>query len=186
MDLEHLSPFTTVWIAGSVCLTLLEHLGFVSEHQLFFSTYYIFKRHQYWRFITTFMYFGRFGLMFALRMLDLVRFAYPLEAQTFGPTRQAQFAWLLLCASIVLLLLSPVLSIHYLSVPLSWTMVYIWSRKNRHIRVSFFGLVVMNAPYMPYFELLFTLLQKSQEVKDIVLGLSLGHLCTLMPLLHFF
>ena len=106
MDLEHLSPFTTVWIAGSVCLTLLEHLGFVSEHQLFFSTYYIFKRHQYWRFITTFMYFGRFGLMFALRMLDLVRFAYPLEAQTFGPTRQAQFAWLLLCASIVLLLLS--------------------------------------------------------------------------------
>lgn len=122
------------------------------------------------------MYFGRFGLMFALRMLDLVRFAYPLEAQTFGPTRQAQFAWLLLCASIVLLLLSPVLSIHYLSVPLSWTMVYIWSRKNRHIRVSFFGLVVMNAPYMPYFELMFTLLQKSQEVKDIVLGLSLGHL----------
>lgn len=176
MDLENLPPFTSVWIAGALCLTMLEHLGFVSEHQLFFSTYYVFRKHQYWRIVTSFMYFGKIGLIFAIRILELIRFASDLEAHTFGPTRRAQYAWFLLCSSLSLLFVGSLLSIRFMSYPLSWILTYIWSRKSRHMRVSFLGVVTITAPYYPFVELLFTLVQSNLEFKDIAVGLLLGHL----------
>ena len=159
-----------------MCLTMLEHLGFVSEHQLFFSTYYVFRKHQYWRIVTSFMYFGKIGLIFAIRILELIRFASDLEAHTFGPTRRAQYAWFLLCSSLSLLLVGSLLSIRFMSYPLSWILTYIWSRKSRHMRVSFLGVVTITAPYYPFIELLFTLVQSNLEFKDIAVGLLLGHL----------
>ena len=155
---------------------MLEHLGFVSEHQLFFSTYYVFRKHQYWRIVTAFMYFGKIGLIFAIRILELVRFASDLEAHTFGPTRRPQYAWFLLCSSLSLLLVGSLLSIRFMSYPLSWILTYIWSRKSRHMRVSFLGVVTITAPYYPFIELLFTLVQSNLEFKDIAVGLLLGHL----------
>ena len=155
---------------------MLEHLGFVSEHQLFFSTYYVFRKHQYWRIVTSFMYFGKIGLIFAIRILELIRFASDLEAHTFGPTRRAQYAWFLLCSSLSLLLVGSLLSIRFMSYPLSWILTYIWSRKSRHMRVSFLGVVTITAPYYPFIELLFTLVQSNLEFKDIAVGLLLGHL----------
>lgn len=159
-----------------MCLTMLEHLGFVSEHQLFFSTYYVFRKHQYWRIVTAFMYFGKIGLIFAIRILELVRFASDLEAHTFGPTRRPQYAWFLLCSSLSLLFVGSLLSIRFMSYPLSWILTYIWSRKSRHMRVSFLGVVTITAPYYPFVELLFTLVQSNLEFKDIAVGLLLGHL----------
>lgn len=176
MDLENLPGFTFVWIAGALCLTMLEHLGFISEHQLFFSTYYVFQKHQYWRIVTSFMYFGKMGLMFAVRILELVTFASYLEAQTFGPTRRPQYAWFLLCTSLSLLVVGSFFSIRFMSYPLSWIVIYVWSRKNRHMRISFLGIVTITAPYYPFFELLFKLIQSNVEFKDIVAGLVLGHL----------
>ena len=155
---------------------MLEHLGFVSEHQLFFSTYYVFRKHQYWRIVTSFMYFGKIGLIFAIRILELIRFASDLEAHTFGPTRRAQYAWFLLCSSLSLLFVGSLLSIRFMSYPLSWILTYIWSRKSRHMRVSFLGVVTITAPYYPFVELLFTLVQSNLEFKDIAVGLLLGHL----------
>ena len=155
---------------------MLEHLGFVSEHQLFFSTYYVFRKHQYWRIVTAFMYFGKIGLIFAIRILELVRFASDLEAHTFGPTRRPQYAWFLLCSSLSLLFVGSLLSIRFMSYPLSWILTYIWSRKSRHMRVSFLGVVTITAPYYPFIELLFTLVQSNLEFKDIAVGLLLGHL----------
>ena len=176
MDLQNLPAFTSVWIAGALCLTMLEHLGFVSEHQLFFSTYYVFQKHQYWRVVTSFMYFGKIGLIFAIRILELIRFASDLEAHTFGPTRRAQYAWFLLCSSLSLLLVGSLLSIRFMSYPLSWILTYIWSRKSRHMHVTFLGVLTITAPYYPFIELLFTLVQSNVEFKDIMVGLLLGHL----------
>jgi len=155
---------------------MLEHLGFVSEHQLFFSTYYVFRKHQYWRIVTAFMYFGKIGLIFAIRILELVRFASDLEAHTFGPTRRPQYAWFLLCSSLSLLFVGSLLSIRFMSYPLSWILTYIWSRKSRHMHVTFLGVLTITAPYYPFIELLFTLVQSNVEFKDIMVGLLLGHL----------
>ena len=63
-----------------------------------------------------------------------------------------------------------------MSYPLSWILTYIWSRKSRHMRVSFLGVVTITAPYYPFVELLFTLVQSNLEFKDIAVGLLLGHL----------
>lgn len=177
MDTETLPPFTAVWVAGAITLTLLEHLGFISEYQLFYSSYYVFHKRQYWRLITTFMYFGRFGFVFLFRVLDLMRFASRLEGQTFGPTRRANYAWLLLCTSVTLLILGSVISMRFMSYPLLWVMIYIWSRKNRHIRLNFMGLLTMTAPYYPFFELVFLALTESYNLKYNLLGILLGHAC---------
>ena len=44
------------------------------------------------------------------------------------------------------------------------------------MHVTFLGVLTITAPYYPFIELLFTLVQSNVEFKDIMVGLLLGHL----------
>jgi len=56
-------PPITRLIAGSALLTsTLCSLEFISKYDLFFSLDLILTKHEYWRVITTFTYFGEFNI----------------------------------------------------------------------------------------------------------------------------
>jgi hypothetical protein len=55
-------------------------------------------------------------------------------------------------------------------------MVYLWARdpENHHIRMSFFGVLQFNAPYLPWVLLIFSLVLGNPVEMD-VLGIIVGH-----------
>lgn len=74
-----------------------------------------------------------------------------------------------------LLLLSPLVSMPFLGHPLSSTLVYIWSRRNPDMRLSFLGLLVFTAPYLPWVLMAFSLVMHGVVPKDEIMGVLIGH-----------
>ena len=53
-------------------------------------------------------------------------------------------------------------------------LVYVWARRNPHVRMNFFGLLSFNAPYLPWVLLGFSVLLGNSVSVDI-LGMAVGH-----------
>ncbi|KAF6802110.1 ER-associated proteolytic system protein [Colletotrichum sojae] len=176
--------FRAVFAKSQVCLPLLKQFSFVVNSQ------YIARRgnshlHQhpaplppttlsYWRLLTTFLYFGPFSLDLLFHVYFLQRYARLLEESS--GRSPAHFSWLLVYAMTSLLLLSPLVSMPFLGHPLSSTLVYIWSRRNPDTRLSFLGLLVFTAPYLPWVLMAFSLILHGSIPKDEIMGVVIGHI----------
>lgn len=55
-------------------------------------------------------------------------------------------------------------------------LVYIWSRRNPQVRMSFLGILNFNAPYLPWVLLGFTILLNNIWPAGDILGLIIGHI----------
>lgn len=150
MDLGNLPPFTTLWAGGALTLAALEKLDYVSQYQLFYSNRLVFHSGQYWRLLTSFIYLGSFDVSFMIQLIIFMQYPYMLESQVYGVTRRANFTWLLLISSTLLLIVSSLISMPFPSFGLTYVLMYIWCRKHRHIRMFILGLVVISAPYHPF------------------------------------
>jgi len=126
--------------------TIAVHLEFVSPLALYLNFKTIFQHYQVWRLFTNFVFFDSFNLNFVFHMFFTIQHSRRLEETSFrGRTGDYFFMWLFMG---VLLLLSQ-LFLYYvpLSIPkapflassLAFAVVYVWSRRNRHTRMSFFG-----------------------------------------------
>jgi Derlin-2/3 len=74
-----------------------------------------------------------------------------------------------------LLIISPFLSLAFLGTALSSSLVYIWSRRNPDTRLSFLGLLVFTAPYLPWVLMAFSLVVHGIVPKDEICGVIVGH-----------
>jgi len=128
---------------------------------------------QYWRLLTPFLYFGPLNLDLLFHVFFQQRYSRLLEESS--GRSPAHFAWLLLYASTALLLLSPLLSLPFLGSGLSSTLVYVWSRRNPDTRLSFLGLLVFTAPYLPWVLMAFSLVLHGLVPKDEIAGVVVGH-----------
>lgn len=182
MDITSLPPVTRLWALSSVAVSLLEHISLLSRYSLFYSPSLAFSpsHPQPHRCLTTFLYFGEFGIDFLFHLFFFIRYARMLEENHYAG-QTASFAWLLLVCGALLLALSPLLSppLPFLGSPLAFVLVYIWSRRNRHVRLSLFGVLVITAPYLPIALCAFSwiLTGSATAVKGDLLGLAVGHVC---------
>ena len=74
------------------------------------------------------------------------------------------------------------LSMPFLGSALSSSLVYIWSRRNPETRLSFLGLLVFTAPYLPWVLMAFSLVLHGTVPKDEICGVIVGHGTSLCPL----
>lgn len=74
-----------------------------------------------------------------------------------------------------LLAFSPFIGMPFLGNPLASTLVYIWSRRNPDTRLSFLGLLVFTAPYLPWVLMGFSLVLRGVIPKDEICGVVVGH-----------
>lgn len=88
----------------------------------------------------------------------------------------------MLYAAGTLLLLSPLVSMPFLGAPLSSTLVYVWSRRNPDTRLSFLGLLVFSAPYLPWVLMAFSVVLHGVLPKDEIMGVIVGHSMSFSPL----
>lgn len=54
-------------------------------------------------------------------------------------------------------------------------LVYIWSRRNPYVRMNFFGLLIFQAPFLPWVLMGFSLLLGNSIIVDL-LGIAVGHI----------
>jgi Derlin-2/3 len=94
-----------------------------------------------------------------------MRYSKMLEESSFA-NRKADYFWLLLQSAVMLLvrpivrrlalnshflpkILSPLVNLPFLSSPLAFVPIYLWSRRHPSTPISLFGLVTISAPYLP-------------------------------------
>ncbi len=128
---------------------------------------------QYWRLLTTFLYFGPISIDLLFNVYFLQRYARLLEESS--GRSPAHFSWLLVYAMTSLLLLSPFVSMPFLGHPLSSTLVYIWSRRNPDMLMSFLGLLVFRAPYLPWVLMGISFVMHGTIPRDEFVGVAIGH-----------
>ncbi len=116
-----------------------------------------------------------YNLDLLFHVFFLQRYSRLLEESSSGGRSPAHFAWLLLYATTSLILLSPLVSMPFLGSPLSSSLVYIWSRRDPDTRLSFLGLLVFTAPYLPWVLMGFSLLLHGSIPKDEIMGVVVGH-----------
>ncbi|KAL9285686.1 putative derlin [Arabidopsis thaliana] len=166
--------------------------GIISPYNLYLNPTLVVKQYQYWRLVTNFLYFRKMDLDFMFHMFFLARYCKLLEENSFrGKT--ADFLYMLLFGASVLtgiVLIGgmiPYLSasfakIIFLSNSLTFMMlivscvpqVYVWSKQNPYIHMSFLGLFTFTAAYLPWVLLGFSILVGASAWVDL-LGMIAGH-----------
>eukprot|EP01135_Chromosphaera_perkinsii_P002756 Nk52_evm124s226 gene=Nk52_evmTU124s226 len=164
---------TRVYATLCILTTAACQLHIVSPFRLYFNWSLIWQSGQYWRLITNFLYFGDLGLDFLLHMFFLVRYSRMLEEGSFRG-RTADFLWMLIVACITITVIAYFVNLFFLGLALTFMMVYVWGRRNKHVRMSFLGLFTFTAPYLPWVLLAFALLMGNAPVVDII-GIAVGH-----------
>ncbi|KAF1813262.1 ER membrane protein [Eremomyces bilateralis CBS 781.70] len=164
---------TRWWTTATVITSVLVQCHVLTPFQLFYSYRAVFHKSQYWRLISTFLYVGPINLDLLFHIFFLQRYCRFLEESS--GRSAAHFAWLMAYASITLLCIAPFFSIAFLGSALSSTLVYIWSRRNPDSLLSFLGLIVFRAPFLPWVLIAFGVIFSNTVPKDEVCGIAVGH-----------
>ncbi|KAJ1645646.1 hypothetical protein IWQ61_010296 [Dispira simplex] len=165
---------TRCYLTGLMGLTLAVHIGSVHELQLYYDFDLTFRRGQYWRLLTTFLYSGTFSLQWVFHTYFLMHYLRNLEEGSFR-NRTADFLWFLLLSTVTLLLCSPFVTMPFLASPLSLVIIYVWSRRNPHLMMNFLGLFNFRAPYLPLVMLGLGYLSHNHFPLASVAGVFIGH-----------
>ncbi|KAA1469848.1 Der1-like protein [Dentipellis sp. KUC8613] len=147
--ISQIPPVTRTWLILSVLTSVAVQCQLVTPLQLYFSFRAAFTNAQLWRVFTTFFYFGSISLDFVFHLFFFMRYSRMLEESSFA-NRKADYFWLLLLSSVMLLALSPLFNLPFLSSPLAYVPIYFWSRRHPSTPISLFGLVTISAPYLPF------------------------------------
>jgi Derlin-2/3 len=111
---------------------------------------------------------------FIFHVFFMIRYSRMLEEGSFR-NRSADFLYMLLFGAGLLCIIGPYVKLHFLGSALTFMMVYVWARRNPHVRMSFLGLFNFNAPYLPWVLLVFALLLNNMLPTVDLLGIIVGH-----------
>ncbi|RKP13328.1 Derlin [Piptocephalis cylindrospora] len=172
---KELPPVTRVFVLCTTVVTLAVQLKLVDWYHLFYNGSLVFRTGQYWRLVTTFLYFGNFSLDWVFHMYFTVRYSRLLE-ETWFRHRVSDYVWLNLFACISLLILEPFSKNPFLGYTLTYVIVYLWSRREPYARMNFMGLFIFRAPYLPWVLLMFNFLISGQFPVSHLQGIGIGHI----------
>ncbi|KAJ0395721.1 hypothetical protein P43SY_006369 [Pythium insidiosum] len=163
-----------LFLTGAVLTTTACALDLVSPFSLYFNFNLIFLKGQVWRLLSSFLFFGTFSLDFVFHMYFVFRYTRLLEEGSFRG-RTADFVYMLTIGAVIIVLVAPFVNIHFLGSSLTFMMIYVWGRRNEHVRMSLLGFVPFTAPYLPWVLYLFSLLVGSNATSDLI-GIVVGHI----------
>lgn len=120
--------------------------------------------------------FVPFGMSFVFLMLFLLKYGANLETEVyrFNP---ADFVFMLLCGAAFLVAVPPLVGfpLAATAAPLIMMIIYVWSRNYPDQPVSLYGLVTIQAFYLPFAFLFITVVMGGSPVADLF-GIAAGHL----------
>nr|DAD17768.1 TPA_asm: hypothetical protein HUJ06_019231 [Nelumbo nucifera] len=169
---------TRSYLTAAIVTTVGCSLEIISPYHLYLNPTLVVKHYEFWRLITNFFYFRKMDLDFLFHMFFLARYCKLLEENSFRG-RTADFFYMLLFGATVLTIIVlvgvmiPFVSesfakIFFLSNSLTFMMVYVWSKQNPFIHMSFLGLFTFTAAYLPWVLLGFSVLVGTSAWVDLL------------------
>ncbi|ODQ77069.1 hypothetical protein BABINDRAFT_10440 [Babjeviella inositovora NRRL Y-12698] len=195
-------PITRSYTGLILLTSALEYIGMLSPYDCFFSVDKIFSQNQYYRLVTSFLYFGELNFDLLFKVFFITRSLKTLE-ESVGRTRD--FAWFLLVNCVIVLLYSASLNNQHLLGPcLDDVLMYVWSKHEGDMQVGILGIVHFNVVYLPWVYMFFNVLanrgaglviqgEPALSVKTVIMellmrGIVLGHtyyfLNDVLPKIH--
>ncbi|CAD6188158.1 unnamed protein product [Caenorhabditis auriculariae] len=145
---EDMPPVTRAYTTACVLVTLAVQLDFITPFQLYFNWELVFKQWQVWRLLTSFCFFGSFGFSFLFNMVFTYRYCMMLEEGSFRG-RRADFVFMFIFGALLMIVCGIFVHMLFLGQAFTIMLVYVWSRRNPHIQMNFFGVLSFTAPYLP-------------------------------------
>jgi len=168
-------PLITRYLfAGAGGLTLAANFGLVSPMTLVLSWPALVHKYQVWRLITPFFFMGQLGFPFLVNMIFLYRYSTALEVGTFL-NRPADYLFMLLFGGFFLYLIGLYFQMFTLGMGLIMMILYVWSRKNPNVDMSFFFGLRFKSAYFPWVLMGFSLLMGGFPMAEII-GVIVGHI----------
>ncbi|CAD5177761.1 derlin-2.2-like [Musa acuminata AAA Group] len=181
---QQMPLITRSYLTAAVATTLGCSIEILSPYSLYLNPKLVLQQYEIWRLVTNFLYFGKMDFDFLFHMFFLARYCKLLEDNSFRG-RTADFFFMLLFGATVLtgiVLIGGMIpyvsetfaKFFFLSNSLTFMMVYVWSKHNPFIPMSFLGLFTFTAAYLPWVLLGFSVLVGSNAWVDL-LGMIAGH-----------
>ncbi|CAM9458785.1 unnamed protein product, partial [Hapterophycus canaliculatus] len=161
---------TRIYLTAAFVTTAMCQLDATSSTKLFFS-WPLICRGQVWRLVTSFFYFGTLDVHFLFHMYFLVRYSRLLEEGDFRG-RAGDFVWFLLFCASLMIGAAPYLGMSFLGRPLAFMMVYVWGRRNEHVRMNLLAIFPFTAPYLAWVLLILSAVFGSPLEVDLVGALA--------------
>ncbi|XP_075253681.1 derlin-2-like isoform X2 [Convolutriloba macropyga] len=164
---------TRLYTTACVGTTIAVQLDVVSPFQLYFNPELIIYRYQFWRLFTNFLFFGTLGFTFLFNIIFIYRYCRMLEENSFRG-RTGDFVFMFVFGATLMMILGYFFNLLFFGTAFTIMLVYIWSRRNPYVRMSFFGILNFQAPYLPWVLLGFSLLMGNSIQVDLI-GIAVGH-----------
>ena len=169
-----LPPVTRAYMTAAGVATLVTQMELISPMLLYLDIDLVFGKLELWRLLTTFIYFGGFGLPFVFSLFFLVRYGSELEKKRFEG-RSADMVWFMAIAGVVMVAIAYLLGgVPFLAQSMLSTLVYLWSREYSEQVISIFGLFNVQAFYFPWVLCAIHKLMGGSPVPDLI-GIFAGH-----------
>jgi len=154
-------------------VTLAANFGIIDPSLLILEVGSIFKSFQLWRLVTPFLFHGKLGFPFLIHMMFLVRYGSSLEQTTFAG-RQADYIFFLIFGCSILLIIGYLLHFLVMGMSLISMLIYLWSRKNPNMEMSFMFGLRFKSIYFPWVLVGFSVLLGGNPLPELV-GIFVGH-----------
>jgi len=153
------------------------NLQMLSGAYIYLDIPLIWKKFQFWRLFSNFLFLGRFSFPTLMIMVMLVQYSGRYEVGPFntgGGGGTSDYAFMMIFLMLVLDVIGYFMELFFLAEPLIYAVMYVWSRRYPEQTVSFFGFQVQ-ALYTPWVYVVFNLLIGSSPFTPL-LGIAAGHI----------
>jgi Derlin-2/3 len=164
---------TRTYLTLSTLTSFAVTFDLLSDLQLYLNFSLVFKNFQVWRLLTNFLFFDKFSINFVLHLYFLYFYCRRLEEHSFH-RKSADFLYLMLFGSVIMLFIAPLLRLYFLSHSLVIMLVYVWSRRNPHEQLRLYGLFTVGAGYISYILLGLQWMMGGSPIVDLM-GIFVGH-----------
>lgn len=165
--------------AAIICSTAC-YMDLLSPLTMYYNFDLVLYKGQYWRLISSFIFFGSFSIDFLFHLYFVVRYCRLLEEGHFRG-RTADFVWMIIIGIFLHLVFAVSVDafsrIRFLGHSLSFMMVYCWGRDplNGDMQMNLLGLFPFHAPYLAWVLLIFSMVMGNPIETDL-LGIVVGHI----------
>ncbi|KAK3830270.1 MAG: Der1-like family-domain-containing protein [Linnemannia elongata] len=119
---------TRLHATGLILVHMCVHFGFVDKYHLYFDPALVFNKHQYWRIVTAFLFYGEGGDEIGFESLytfNMIIFSYYLEREWFSE-RTVDFVWAYCLSACALLIASTLHTLPFIAIELHLVFFQIW------------------------------------------------------------
>jgi Derlin-2/3 len=175
---------TRYFATACVAATVAAGLGLLDLRHIYLQWPAVFRKLQIWRLLTNFVFLGGFKFATILQVAWLIQYGKALETTTFQFSTP-DFVYMLLFGMVVMLTASavPFFYMPFMASSLVFMLIYVWSRNYPTGNVSIWGMLNIQAFYLPFALAALDLMMGGNWKAD-VLGILVGHLYYFLKVLH--